>query len=1000
MNLKLLKIVRFFHLINKKNYNEKRQIEIVKKSPLFDAKWYLAQNPDVKAQKIGAAKHYVKYGWKEGRNPSPDFDTEEYLHEYPELEEKNWCPLFHYMLEHKELMPKIDYKEQIFNLLDKYTDRYKGKSADYKLIAKSKYFNKRWYLKTYPDVKKAKMDLIEHYMKYGWKEGRNPGPKFNTREYINLYSDIREAHINPLLHYLKYGKKEHRSDNIKHSANYIILKNSNLFDEKWYLKQNMDVANAGVDPIVHYLKNGWREGRNPSMFFDNDIYLYFNPDVKKAKINPLLHYLKYGIIQNRNFRFSDIKDSVFPHNTTTNQCKFDLSPIKKRRLAIYASFSYDGTIRESELYYLRGLKEVVDNIIYIADSPIIKKEVSKLKGLVCFAEFNHHGEYDFGSYKRGYLYALHNNLLKDVDELVVCNSSCLGPIYPFSEMFNTMEQRICDFWGFSGFNFFGTEHIQSFFYVFKKQVFISKYFHDFFISVKKLLCREYVVEQYEFRFTKYLNEHGFNYSQYIYKKQTPVQFPYEIIKNNRAPLVKIKAVLGDHQEKNNDFMKLISQINPQLYKIIIKEFSSQIQKKQLSIKRKKEYLQKLNKSDYVQSIQNAYREHIQKLKKKYARKKKINIFFFVYNTSMFAAQSLFEETLKDKNFISRIVIVPDRRFDDNLVSRQNAKYEELIKQYDSKYIIKAFNEETMEFVDISTYADLVVFSTPYNLSYFLYNQNYMAQKAIPSIMVNYGFYRSIYDRSVLALDAYILSWKISVETKYNLKELQNYSSFKGQNAILSGYTKMDSLIKYHKRDKNKKTIMLAVHHSIEGGFNNILTLSNFLRYADLFIELFVKYKDVNFIFRPHPALFSALIRKKIWSEQDVNAYIQKIQSLENVTYSHLGNYFQDFAESDAIINDCGSYLVEYFYTLKPQCYMLKDKKDKKQKFTKLGQRCLDNCYLAYTAEEIKNFIDRVVLQNDDFMQNERRKFAQKDIMLNYPNASKILIQNIKKELQK
>lgn len=96
MNLKLLKIVRFFHLINKKNYNEKRQIEIVKKSPLFDAKWYLAQNPDVKAQKIGAAKHYVKYGWKEGRNPSPDFDTEEYLHEYPELEEKNWCPLAHW----------------------------------------------------------------------------------------------------------------------------------------------------------------------------------------------------------------------------------------------------------------------------------------------------------------------------------------------------------------------------------------------------------------------------------------------------------------------------------------------------------------------------------------------------------------------------------------------------------------------------------------------------------------------------------------------------------------------------------------------------------------------------------------------------------------------------------------------------------------------------------------------------------------------------------------
>ena len=96
MNLKLLKIARFFHLINKKNYNEKRQIEIVKRSPLFDAKWYLAQNQDVKAQKIGAAEHYVKYGWKEGRNPSPCFNTNDYINLYLDVKNKLINPLYHY----------------------------------------------------------------------------------------------------------------------------------------------------------------------------------------------------------------------------------------------------------------------------------------------------------------------------------------------------------------------------------------------------------------------------------------------------------------------------------------------------------------------------------------------------------------------------------------------------------------------------------------------------------------------------------------------------------------------------------------------------------------------------------------------------------------------------------------------------------------------------------------------------------------------------------------
>ena len=126
MNLKLLKIARLFHLIKKEKYNEKRQIEIVKKSPFFDAKWYLKQYPDVRAKKIGAARHYVRSGWKEGRNPGPDFDTNDYLKEYPELLEKNWCPLFHWGIEKKNsnacsvkkvikksvVIPKLNFKNK------------------------------------------------------------------------------------------------------------------------------------------------------------------------------------------------------------------------------------------------------------------------------------------------------------------------------------------------------------------------------------------------------------------------------------------------------------------------------------------------------------------------------------------------------------------------------------------------------------------------------------------------------------------------------------------------------------------------------------------------------------------------------------------------------------------------------------------------------------------------------------------------------------------------
>ena len=43
----------------------------------------------------------------------------------------------------------------------------------------------------------------------------------------------------------------------------------------------------------------------------------------------------------------------------------------------------------------------------------IPEELSKISDLVCHCEFKYHREYDFGSYKRAYLYAKKNNILKN-----------------------------------------------------------------------------------------------------------------------------------------------------------------------------------------------------------------------------------------------------------------------------------------------------------------------------------------------------------------------------------------------------------------------------------------------------------------------------------------------------------------------------------------------------------------------------------------------------------
>jgi len=80
---------------------------------------------------------------------------------------------------------------------------------------------------------------------------------------------------------------------------YLVIKRSGLFDENHYLLQNPDVRVADVDPLMHFVKFGWTESRDPSSKFNTGFYLTNYEDVRAARINPLVHYLKFGCAEGR-----------------------------------------------------------------------------------------------------------------------------------------------------------------------------------------------------------------------------------------------------------------------------------------------------------------------------------------------------------------------------------------------------------------------------------------------------------------------------------------------------------------------------------------------------------------------------------------------------------------------------------------------------------------------------------------------------------------------------
>ena len=212
---------------------------------------------------------------------------------------------------------------------------------------------------------------------------------------------------------------------------------------------------------------------------------------------------------------------------------------------------------------------------------------------------------------------------------------------------------------------------------------------------------------------------------------------------------------------------------------------------------------------------------------------------------------------------------------------------------------------------------------------------------------------------------------------------------------------MDRLAAFLKRDRPpviRKRVLVAPHHSVEGGLNDKLALSNFLRYAAFFREMPRRHPEIDFVFRPHPFLFTALREPRFWGDQKVDSWISGLKAEPNVEWLDEGDYFPAFDAADAIIQDCGSWLMEWMYTGKPCCYLLKKPSDITEKFTPIGQAALAQCNLAYQPEQVESFLRDVVLCGKDPKKDSREAFRNR-IAVNWPHAAAAALISIKRAIE-
>ena len=339
----------------------------------FDAAYYAERYPDVTE---GHLEHFMLHGWREMRDPAPWFSTAAYLRTYPDIAEAGLNPFYHYVAhgraEGRVAMPAdLQAEEEPWEVtsiregLDR--DFYAGQLRE-------------------AGIDPTGADLALHYWREGAAMGLDPSPEFSTSHYVSAHEDVVAAGINPFAHYLEEGRKEGRSTKSvavrkeapkaeetpaqpvapAPRAERKPAKNDHRdllatgFDADYYLAANPDVADARIDPLDHFMNNGWREGRNPNLSFSVSHYLDFYPDVAEARINPFLHYLMAGKAEGRTPRH----DLGFRYDIIAAQQSLEQRIEHSRRSAPKRTQTDPAKLREA----LRGATGLETTGLYISVS--------------------------------------------------------------------------------------------------------------------------------------------------------------------------------------------------------------------------------------------------------------------------------------------------------------------------------------------------------------------------------------------------------------------------------------------------------------------------------------------------------------------------------------------------------------------------------------------------------------------------------------------------------
>lgn len=376
----------------------------------------------------------------------------------------------------------------------------------------------------------------------------------------------------------------------------------------------------------------------------------------------------------------------------------------------------------------------------------------------------------------------------------------------------------------------------------------------------------------------------------------------------------------------------------------------------------------------------------------------IKVCFCVIFDSVFPLELVFRLMLKDSCFDPYVMVIPDiSRGYNNMMKVLDETLARLRIQYGSARILSSFDGQN--FLNIVDKFDCFAMMNPYSsMTHKYYRIPYLAYHGAIVFMARYFTDTgTVYSSTFNELSELSYLWRFYAENKQDAERLGHTQTvLKRFNGILPiGLPKVDSFALVKPQDRERKRIIVAPHHSIDPIGKQRFHISNFPQYADFFLRLPELYPNIDWVFRPHPLTMVSMVNSGRWTNDQRVAYEEKIKRFPNVEYQTGGEYYSTFMNSDALIQDCSSFLPEYFFTGKPQCYMLSCPQSESEQFLEYGKKLLSHTYKAFSEKDILDFINTVVISGKDEKKNQRDAFLKSHLMFNFPHASEMLIQDLR-----